>query len=178
MGEPILIVQTCNPNLLEYVIKDVKARYPDSQLTLFLQPQMREYLSDEALAGCEVLVNPKTKKGKILRELKRHGYKIVVFTLSGETGFWKLKMLPFALLPAKPVAYDRLARLISLKPRRVMRWAVESLFAPIQPLVNPKNIFRKIAAVPIVLYLAAFYLYQNLFHPYRRASAPSASRKK
>jgi len=178
MSEPILIVQTCNPNLLEYVIKDVKARYPESQLTLFLQLQMREYLSDETLAGCEVLTNPKAKRNKILRELRKHKYKLVVFALSGEAGFWKLKMLPFALLPAKPLAYDKLARPISLKPKGLLRWTTESLFAPIQPLVNPKNIFRKIAAVPVALYLTAFYLNQNLFHPYRRVSALNASRKK
>lgn len=178
MSERILVVQTCNPNLLEYVIKDVKARFPESQLTILLQPQMKQYLSDEVLAGCEILVNPKSKRTKILRELRRHRYKCVVFALSGESGFWKLKMLPIALFPSKPLAYDRLARPISLKPTGLARWTKESLLSPIQPFVNPKNIFRKIAAVPVALYLSAFYTRQKLFHPYRRKSALKASRRK
>lgn len=177
MDERILVVQTCNPNLLEYVIKDVKARFSGAHITVLLQPHMKGYLSEEVLANCEILVNPKSKRIKVLRELRRHKYKWVVFTLSGESGFWKLKILPFALFPSKPLAYDRLARLISLKPKGLLRWTKESLFSPIQPFVNPKNIFRKIAALPVGLYLAAFYWNQKLFHPYRRKSALKASRK-
>jgi len=178
MGGSILIVQTCNPNLLEYVVKDVKERHPDMKPTLFLQPQMKDYMSPETLQGCEVIVNPKSKRRRVIRELRKHGYKRVAFVLSGEPGYWKLKLLPFLLFPARPLAYDRHARPISLKPTGVARWLVESVFAPIRPLVSPRNISRKLASVPLSAWLLAFYLYQNLLHPYRRKSALKASLKK
>jgi len=178
MGDPILVVQTCNPNLFEYVVKDVRKRYPQSKLTLFLQPEMKDYLSSEVSQGCEILVNPKSRRRKVVRELRKHGYKKIAFVLSGEAGYWKLKLLPFLLFPVKPIAYDRHARPISLRPAGIGRWVAESVFAPIRPLINPKNLFRKVVAVPISIWLVFFYFHQRLFHPYRRKSALKASLKK
>jgi len=137
----VLVVQTCNPDLLRHVVADVKNRFAKAKVTVLIQRGMMPYLPP--MPADEIQENPATGKRELLRRLRARRFDAACVTWSGEHGFWKLKLLPFALGVRAIWAYDRLAnptpigagnigrRLRNVGPANVARLNSRRLMAPL-----------------------------------------------
>jgi hypothetical protein len=139
--QSVLVVQTCNPELLQHVAADAKKRFANAKVTVLIQRGMRPFLPPQL--SDEVWENQTTGRRKLLRRLRARRFDAACVIWSGERGFWKLKLLPFALGVRAVWAYDRLAkptrlglgnisrRLGDVGPANVARLNSRRLMAPI-----------------------------------------------
>jgi hypothetical protein len=104
-----LIVQTCNSDLFTHVVRDARRRFASAHLVVLRQKGMRELLPAD-LPADEWLDNPHGGKRDLLRDLRGRRFDAVCFVDSGESGFWKLKSLPWLLHPRAVYVYDRRAQ--------------------------------------------------------------------
>jgi hypothetical protein len=105
----VLLVQTCNPDLLTHIAADARQRFPRARLVLLLQKGMRQYLP-LALPVDELIENPRHGKRALLRQLRAARFEAICLVESGEPGFWKLKMLPLLLCSRAVLVFDRTGR--------------------------------------------------------------------
>ncbi|HPQ70673.1 MAG TPA: hypothetical protein PKW95_16225 [bacterium] len=104
----VLIVQTCNADLLGHVVAEARQRFARAKITVLVQKGMEPYLPE--LAADERLINPVAGQAALVRQLRARRFDAVCIVEGGERGFWKLKLLPFLLRPQGVWLYDRIAR--------------------------------------------------------------------
>jgi len=104
----ILIVQTCNPDLLVHVVRDLRHRFPAGRLSLFIQRGMRPFLPE--LPVDEIWENHPEERRESVRRMREMRFDLAAITESAEHGFWKLKLLPLIIAPRSIWVYDRMAR--------------------------------------------------------------------
>lgn len=153
-GEPgkVLLIQTCNPNLLEYVVGDASRRWPSADITVLLQRNMRQYV--RIGEGLNALDNPESGKRAFAKGLKRERFDLVALTAVRDPGFWKLKLLPLYLNPPRLVIYDRHAR--HTEPGLAGLWNLFGLGA------NRRFVLRKMLAPFMAAALAVYYISENI----------------
>ena len=154
----VLVVQTCNPNLLDHVTKDVLSRHPGAEVEVLLQRGMRPWIVLQE--GVNYLDNPEADRAEMVKRLRRRRYDLVVVTLSGEAGYWKLRLLPFGLDPRQVRVYNRHAQSFVLNVFNVAGYAAQ-IAGGVAGAANPagltiRSLARKLAAPLTALYLACF----------------------
>lgn len=90
----ILLVQTGSTHLLSRALQVLRKRYPRSAITVLVQKGMRDTLVE--LDGVQYVDNQGPKPAFIKR-LRAQQFDSVFMLYTNEGGFWKLKVLPFAL---------------------------------------------------------------------------------
>jgi len=159
----VLLIQTCNPNLLEYVVRDLLDRLPDSKLTVLLQRNMRSYVIERP--GVEYLDNPAQGGRAFASTISARRFDLMAFVLSGEAGYWKLKLLPFICDPIRVLVYNRMAQpreLNLFRAGRVLYDMAGSMSGGARPgPVTGRRALRKLLAPAILTYLALFYWRRN-----------------
>lgn len=154
----ILIVQTCNPNLLDHVTKDVLKEFSHAQVEVLLQRNMREWITFHE--GISYFDNPEGDRKELIGKLKEARYDLVVIIVSGEPGYWKLKLLPWVIDPRAVRVYNRLAQWSGLDFFSLGRFLADIL-AGAMGVANPrgltlKSALRKLAAPLVFVYLLYF----------------------
>jgi len=146
----VLLVQTCNPDLLGHVARAVRRRFPQAKLTVLVQRGMTPYLPP--LPVDEQIENVAEQKRETMRQLRARRFDAVCFIESGEKGFWKLKLLPFFLSPKAIWLYDRLARPTPMSFSAALAYLLTPLTAARSPITARR------LAVPVTFYrLWRFY---------------------
>ena len=93
----LLIVQSGGPELLAEVIALVRRTYPEAAVSVLLRRGIGELAPElRDLPGVEYLENLGPKAAQV-RTLRARGFDGIFVLLSNHPGFWKLKLLPFAL---------------------------------------------------------------------------------
>jgi len=104
----VLVVQTANPDLFVYVLRDAREFFPEAEIAALVQKGMDVYLPDP-LPADRILNNEPMRRRELIAALRVARYDAVCVIESGETGFWKLKLLPVLLNPPAVWVYDRRA---------------------------------------------------------------------
>ena len=163
----VLVVQTANPNLLDHVTRDVRERYPDARVEALLQRGMRPWIVFRD--GVTYFDNPEGGRRAFLDRLRAERYDLVVTILSGEPGYWKLKLLPLLIGPGQVRVYDRFARPFALNVYSLAGYVSEvggGIAGAANPGgLTPRVVLRKLAAPFLVLYLLAFLWRRRLAGP-------------
>ncbi|MDP8256351.1 MAG: hypothetical protein P9M14_11430 [Candidatus Alcyoniella australis] len=151
----VLIVQTCNPNLLEYVIVDARKRWPGADLSVLLQRGMREHV--RLPQGVRGLDNPAGGHGQFARELRSERFDLIAFSGVRDPGYWKLRLLPFYLNPPRIALYDRHARPADLG----LAGLLATLLGSVGPTGGPKRLLRRLLAPLIAGGLLLYLWYER-----------------
>jgi hypothetical protein len=164
----VLIVQTANPNLLDHVTRDVLARFPGARTDVLLQRGMRPWIVFHD--GVTYLDNADAAgRRALLDALRAARYDVAVTVLSGEAGYWKLKLLPLLIAPTTVRVYDRFARSFPLNVYSFAAYLAEVLGgiagAANPGGITPRLVLRKLAAPGIALYLWAYLRRRRLAGP-------------
>jgi len=113
----LLLIQSGSRPLLERALRGLRQRDPDGRMTVLLQrgeaPLPPALLNPAGKARVEVLDNPGPSPA-FLRGLRKRNFDRVYVLWTGEPGYWKLKLLPAALWPARTFAIDDQLRLFPL----------------------------------------------------------------
>ncbi len=151
----VLLVQTANPDLTSLVLDRLCAVYSPENVTLLQQRGMKPYMRSRE--GVRILRNVDEKRFTFVKTLRREKYDVVCFIVSGESGFRKLKCLPFLLDPYKIVAYDRQGRSYGLNQKSLIQWIAGEMKGDDN---GPKKLkfARKLLAPFIFMYVAGWYV--------------------
>lgn len=90
----VLLVQSGSPQLLLRAVDGLRTQLPDSQLTVLLQRDMRGLVQERP--DVEYLDNQGPKPA-FVSSLRARRFSAAYVLFSNEPGFWKLKLLPFAI---------------------------------------------------------------------------------
>ncbi|NLH47589.1 MAG: hypothetical protein GX444_03185 [Myxococcales bacterium] len=151
----ILLVQTCNPDLLAHVAAEARRRFPRARLTALLQKDMRPYLPAD-LPVDQTIDNPRGGKRGLLRRLRAGRFDAVCLIESGESGFWKLKLLPWILGSRAVLVYDRFGSAAWLEPRSVLAGFGGGLAG------RPKILTRRRLAAPLIYWQCRRFYRQRM----------------
>ena len=151
----VLLVQTCNPDLLAHVAAEARRRFPRARLTALLQKGMRPYLPAE-LPVDETIDNPSGGKRELLRRLRAGRFEAICLIESGEPGFWKLKLLPWILGPRAVLVYDRNGRAAWFDPRSVLAGFSGGFVG------RPKILTRRRLAAPLIYWRCRMFYRQRM----------------
>jgi hypothetical protein len=155
----VLIIQTGAADVLARAVESVCARAPEAAVTVLLQRNNRTRVP--LRPGVEYLDNDGSKR-ELVRSLRARNFDAVFVLYTNQPGYWKLKLLPFALGARTLFAVDeRLAWLpISLRnPAGLALHLVRRL--PAIPISNlPVRQAARLAAFPAKL--AYLFIYERL----------------
>ncbi len=146
----VLIVQTCNSDLLGHVVAEARRRFVQAKITVLVQKGMEPYLP--ALDCDERLINPAAGQTALVKQLRARRFDVVCIVEAGERGFRKLKLLPFLLRPQGVWLYDRIARPWPLSVRQALRLWLRRFGSERSPLT-----IRRLAAPLTAWRLWKFY---------------------
>ena len=152
----VLIVQTCNPNLLDYVIDDALRRWPAAELSVLLQRNMRQHV--RLPQRVRALDNPELGQAAFARGLRGQRFDLVAYVSSGEPGFYKLKLLPLYLDPPRLMVYDRHARPTDLG----LAGLIGQTLAGIGLAGGPRRLLRRLLAPLIATALLINLWYERV----------------
>lgn len=143
-AQRVLVVQTANADLFLHVLRAVRERFPAAELTALIQKGMRENLP-EILPVEKACLNDPAHRRELLAALRAARFDVVCLIESGESGYWKLKLLPVLLRPRAAYVYDRraAARLLSLAAAPVLLWSRRKS----RPLLTSRRL-----AAPVILF--------------------------
>ncbi len=128
----VLVVQTCNADLLGHVVAEARRQFSQAKLTVLVQKSMEPYLPE--LAADEQLSNTATGQAALVKQLRARRFDAVCIIEAGERGYRKLKLLPFLLRPQGAWLYDRLARPWPLSVNQAFRLWLRRLGSEHWPL--------------------------------------------
>ena len=162
-----LLVQTGSPDLLAKAIDVVRARLPKLELTVLRQRGVGERLP--VRADVQYLDNEGPKL-QMIRTLRESNFDVVFVLFSNESGFWKLKLLPYLLAADGVLAINEHLGWFPLTIQRGkelakhLRWRLESsvTVAPggVAPLVA--GIGKAMTYPAILTYLVGYERLRNL----------------
>lgn len=133
----VLIIQTCNPDLLAHVAVDVRERFPQVEnICLLIQRGMTPYLP--RMKVDRIFENMREHRRRLISDLRAEHYDAVCFVESGEAGFWKLKLLPLLLSPRTVWVYDKLAQAAVLNLRELGRF-FQTVFSGQMPTMTTRR---------------------------------------
>ena len=89
----VLLIQTANPALTDYALDRVIDIHGLENVTFFKQQGMDIHLKHRN--NLRVINNNKKNKAETAKSIRRMKFDLVYGIWSGETGFWKLKLLLF-----------------------------------------------------------------------------------
>ena len=150
----VLLVQTANPDLTDIVLDSLIGQYGVKNVTFLRQKGMQGHLKNRQTLT--ILENKKKSRLKTARQLRKKKFDIVTIILSGENGFWKLKMLPIYCYPTRIMLFDRFGKSTKLSGKNIVKWVIgesEKLSDPLGPL----RLLRTVCAPLIFLFLARKY---------------------
>lgn len=150
----VLLVQTANPDLTDIVLDSLIGQYGVENVTFFRQKGMEGHLKNRQTLT--ILENGKKSRLKTARQLRKMEFDIVAIILSGEKGFWKLKMFPFFYYPTRTVLFDRFGKCTKLSGKNMMKWVFGDSGNLSDPL-GPLRLLRTVCAPVIFLFLAIKY---------------------
>jgi hypothetical protein len=172
----LLIVQSGSHDLLGKVIDLVRSNYAQASLSVLLRRGVGELPADlRSRDGVEYLENVGSK-ATLLRTLRARSFDGVFVLYSNQSGYWKLKALPFALgVPTVIGVNENLGHFpVNLREsdrlRRHLLWRLAN-----RPTFASVELFEELAssaAAPVrLLYLLAYERLAMLRAPLRGGSA-------
>jgi hypothetical protein len=101
----VLLVQTANPDLTMVVLKKLVERFGAKNTTLLFQRNMKSFLTIPS--GVHIIENVKADRVDLVKKIRKMNFSLIATIASTDSGFWKLKLLPYVCTPRQIWIFDK-----------------------------------------------------------------------